>query len=179
MNDTVASRYAMALVEVALEHKNAEQVKSDLAAFVEAFDASADLRHFLDNPAAAREEKHAVIEKIAEKMQLTNSVRNFILLVVDHERNELLHEIQEAFRKDLNERLGIAEAEIISARELTPAERKELMSVLERRTGKKIEARFSEDQSLLGGTVVRVGSTIYDGSVREQLERMREQLEAE
>jgi F-type H+-transporting ATPase subunit delta len=175
----VASRYAMALVEAALEHQNAEQVKGDLAAFVEAFDAAADLRHFLDNPAAAREEKHAVAERLAEKMQLAKAVRNFILLVIDHERTELLHQIQDAFRKDLNERLGIAEAEIISARELTAAERKELIGVLERRTGKKIEAHFSEDQSLLGGAVVRVGSTIYDGSVREQLERMREQLEAE
>lgn len=179
MSDPVASRYAMALVEVALEHKNAEQVKGDLAAFVEAFNASADLRHFLDNPAAGREEKQAVIEKVGEKMQLATAVRNFILLVVDHERTELLDEIQEAFRRDLNDRLGIAEAEIISARELSAGERKELTAVLERRTGKKIEARFSEDESLLGGAVVRVGSTIYDGSVREQLARMREQLERE
>lgn len=169
----------MALVEAALERKNAEQVKADLAAFVEAFDSSADLRHFLDNPATAREEKHAVIEKLAEKMHLAAEVRNFVLLVIDHERNELLHEIQSAFRRDLNERLGIAEAQIISARELTAAERKELMNVLERRTGKTIEAKFSEDKSLLGGALVRIGSTIYDGSVREQLARMREQLEAE
>ena len=179
MNGMVASRYATALVEVALEHKNAGQVKSDLAAFVEAFGISADLRIFLENPAASVEEKHAVIEKIAAKMQLGQAVRNFVLLLVDHERMEMLAEIQDAFRNELNERQGIAEAEITSAHELTAAERKELVSVMERRTGKKIEARFSEDKSLLGGAVVRVGSTIYDGTVREQLARMQELLEAE
>jgi F-type H+-transporting ATPase subunit delta len=179
LNEAVASRYATALLDVALEHRNAEAVKNDLAAFVEAFDHSAELRHFLQSPAAGREEKHAVIDKITGKMQVAQAVRNFILAVVDNERTELLHEIQDVFRRGLNERLGIAEAEIISARELSAAERRELTAVLERRTGKKIEAQFSEDASLLGGAVVRVGSTIYDGSVREQLARMREQLEAD
>jgi len=175
----IASRYAAALVEVAVEQKDAAQVKSDLAAFVETFDGAEDLRHFLDNPAAAREEKHAVIDAIAETMRMTKAVRNFILLIIDHERMEMLHEIHSAFREQLNEKLGIAEAEIISARPLTPGERGELTAALERRTGKKIEARFSEDASLVGGTVVRVGSTVYDGSVREQLTRVREQMEAE
>ncbi|HTV58710.1 MAG TPA: ATP synthase F1 subunit delta [Verrucomicrobiae bacterium] len=175
----VASRYATALADVALERKNAPEVKRDLAAFVQAFADAPDLRHFLDNPAVGRDEKHAVIRKIAAKMQLVEPVLNFILLVVDHERAELLREMQDAFVKVLNDRLGIAEAEIVSARELTPAERKELTGVLERRTGLKIEARFSEDKSLLGGAVVRLGSTIYDGSVREQLARMRARLEGE
>lgn len=179
MSETVASHYAAALVEAALEQKDAARVKNDLAAFVEAFDSVADLRHFLDNPAAAREEKHAVAGAIAEKMELAKPVLNFILLLIDHERIELLHEIHRAFREELNERQGIAEAEIVSARELTLAERGELTAALERQTGKKIEARFSEDESLLGGAVVRVGSTIYDGSVREQLTRVREQMEAE
>lgn len=175
----VASRYATALADVALERKSAPEVKRDLAAFVEAFASAPDLRHFLDNPALGRGEKHAVIRKIAAKMQLAGPVLNFILLVVDHERAEMLGDMQDAFVKVLNERMGIAEAEIVTARELTPGERKELTGVLERRTGMKIEPRFSEDESLLGGAVVRVGSTIYDGSVREQLARMRARLEGE
>jgi F-type H+-transporting ATPase subunit delta len=91
----------------------------------------------------------------------------------------LLHEILQVFGTELNKRLGIAEAEVTTARALSDAEKKELLSVLQRRTGKKIEARFAEDANLLGGAVVRVGSTVYDGSVREQLNRLREQLEAE
>jgi len=175
----IASRYAEALVEVSLEQNEAARVKKDLSDFVEAFDGATDLRHFLDNPAAPRKEKHAVIDAIAEKMQMARAVRNFILIVIDHERMEMLHEIHSAFRERLNEKLGIADANVVSARELSPEERGELTAALERRTGKKIEASFSEDASLLGGAVVRVGSTIYDGSVREQLTRVREQMEAE
>jgi F-type H+-transporting ATPase subunit delta len=85
----------------------------------------------------------------------------------------------QAFSEELNKRLGIEEAEVTSARELSAAEKKDLTGALERRTGKKIEARFQEDSTLLGGAVVRLGSTIYDGSVREQLNRLRERLEAE
>jgi len=75
--------------------------------------------------------------------------------------------------------MGIAESEVSSAKELSDAERKQLTAVMERRTGKKIKARYREDKALLGGVVVRVGSTIYDGSVRERLNRLREQLETE
>jgi F-type H+-transporting ATPase subunit delta len=91
----------------------------------------------------------------------------------------MLREIQQAFQSELNARMGIAEAVVTSARELNDQQKTDLTRALERRTGKKIEARFREDKTLLGGAVVRVGSTVYDGSVREQLTRLREQLGAE
>lgn len=179
MNGAVATRYAAALADVAFERKNGEAVKRDLAAFVKVFFSSADLRIFLESPAVSAEAKRGALEKITEKMEIDEAVRNFACLVVDHRRAEILREIERAFGAELNARLGIAEAEITSARPLTAAEKKELTAVLERRTGKKIEARFEEDAALLGGATVRVGSTIYDGSVREQLTRLREQLEGE
>lgn len=179
MNEAVARRYASALADVALEQIKADQVKADFDAFAEAFYSSPDLRNFLETPAIGPEQKHRVIEKLSEKTGWDSAVRNFIYLLVDHRRTELLREIQKAFSEELNARLGIAEAEVTSAWQLSQDERNRLTSVLERRTGKKIEARFREDASLLGGAVVRVGSTVYDGSVREQLNRLREQLEAE
>ena len=120
-----------------------------------------------------------MITAVASQMGLNDAVRNFICLIVDHRRTHLFHEILQVFGTELNRRLGIAEAEVTTARGLSDAEKKELLSVLQRRTGKKIEAHFAEDQNLLGGAVVRVGSTVYDGSVRAQLNRLREQLEAE
>jgi F-type H+-transporting ATPase subunit delta len=175
----VAERYAAALADVALERKSGEAVRQDLAAFLDTFLASADLRNALESPAVDGAVKNKVITAIAAKMGLTDAVRNFICLIVDHRRTHLLPEILQAFGTELNKRLGIAEAEVTTARALSEAEKKELLSVLQRRTGKKIEARFAEDANLLGGAVVRVGSTVYDGSVREQLNRLREQLEAE
>jgi F-type H+-transporting ATPase subunit delta len=177
--NAVARRYASALADVALEQKSADRAKTDLGAFVEAFFSSSDLRNALDSPAIGRDVKQRVLEEIAKRMNLEPAVRNFIYLVVDHHRAESLRDIQQAFQEELNARLGIAEAEVTSARALNVDEKQQLTAALERRTGKKIEARFSEDKALLGGAVVRVGSTVYDGSVREQLARMREQLEAE
>lgn len=174
-----AQRYAAALADVAIEQKNAEAVKRDLAAFVDMFFSSADLRNALESPAVNRDVKLKVISSIATKMGLDGATRNFICLVVDHRRTEMLREMAQAFGEELNKRLGIEEAEVTSAHELSAAEKKELAAVLERRTGKKIEARFQEDSALLGGTIVRLGSTIYDGSVRERLNRLRQRLEAE
>ena len=175
----VAERYAAALADVALERKSGEAIREDLAAFVETFLASADLRNALESLAVDGAVKNKIITAIAAKMGLIDAVRNFICLIVDHRRTHLLQEILPVFSTELNKRLGIAEAEVTTARALSDAEKKDLLAVLQRRTGKKIEARFAEDKNLLGGAVVRVGSTVYDGSVREQLNRLREQLETE
>jgi F-type H+-transporting ATPase subunit delta len=175
----VAERYAAALADVAVERKNSETIKRNLAAFVAAFSSVADLRNALESPALNAEVKRKVIAEVADKMGLDVAVRNFIYLVVDHRRTEILPEMEEAFLSELNERLGIVDAEVTSAHELNDDDKRQLRTVLEQRTGKEVEARFQIDGALLGGVVVRLGSTIYDGSVRDQLKRLREQLETE
>lgn len=179
MNGSLARRYAAALADVAIERNEGEAIKAGLASFVDAFFASADLRNFLESPGVEAETKRAVIEKLAERMNLDAAVRNFIWIIADHRRTEMLREIEAAFRDELNGRLGVAEAEVMTARLLDDREKRELTAALERRTGKRIEATFRENRDLLGGAIVRVGSTIYDGSVREQLARLRAELEAE
>ncbi len=179
MSGAAAQRYASALADVALERKDADGVKRDLASFVEAFYSSPELRNFLDNPSVDEKLKQKAIEKITDAMQLVPAVRNFIRTVVDHQRTGMLREIEKAFGDELNVRLGIAEAEVVSARELSAGEKETLIAALAQRTGKKITANFREDKALVGGAIVRVGSTVYDGSVREQLERLRERLAAE
>ena len=179
MNRALAQRYAAALVDVAMERKKPDAVQADLASFRQAFDASSDLRNVLESPAVSEEAKENVVVTLAAKMGLNDAVRNFVHLIVRHRRTEMLDEIQAAFQSELNARLGIAEAQVTTARELSAQEKKDLTAAIERRTGKKIEAKFAQDEALLGGAVVRVGSTVFDGSVREQLMRLREQLEAE
>ena len=179
MNGVLARRYAAALADVAFEQKSADAVKKGLAAFSEAFFSSPDLRIVLESPVVDRERKQAVITKLAAQMDLETAVQNFVCVLVDHRRLSMLREVQQAFQDESNARLGVAEVEVISARELSLRERKRFTAALEQRTGKRIEARFREDKALLGGAVVRVGSTIYNRSVREQLTRLGEQLEAE
>lgn len=179
MSEAVASRYAAALASAALDEGNAKQVRGDLAAFVAAYDESPELRNVLETPSLQAELKRKIVDELARRMNLATAVRNFVFLLIDHRRTEMLHETQQAFHEALNSRLGIADADVTSARELNDEERRELTAALERRTGKKIEARFRHDASLLGGAMVRVGSVVYDGSVREQLTRLREHLETE
>ena len=175
----IAERYAAALADVAIAHNSGETVRKDLASFIAAYADSTDLRNALETPSLDQVLKTKIVESVAGKMGLNGAVRNFVSLIVSHQRTHMLHEIDRAFVTELNRRLGIEDAEVTTARQLNDAEKKGLVGVLEQRTGKKIEARFAEDKSLLGGAVVRVGSTVYDGSVREQLNRMRERLEAE
>jgi F-type H+-transporting ATPase subunit delta len=175
----LADRYAAALADVAMAHKSGEAVRKDLASFIAAYSDSADLRNALETPSLDPAVKTKIIESVAAKMNLNDAVRNFVNLVVSHQRTHLLQEIDQAFVTEMNRRVGIAVADVTTAQRLGDAQKQELLAVLEKRTGKKIEARFAEDKALLGGAVVRVGSTVYDGSVREQLNRMRERLEAE
>lgn len=176
---SAALRYASVLADVALERGNAEAVRAGLEGFAEAAAGSAELRNFLANPAVPRESKQAVIEKLVARLGAGVELRNFLFLLVDHRRTERVGEIRAAFEEELRTRLGVAEAQVFSARELSAGEKAELTGALERVTGKKIEARYGLDAGLIGGAVVRIGSTIYDGSVREQLGRLRARLEAE
>jgi F-type H+-transporting ATPase subunit delta len=133
----------------------------------------------LESPGVTQEEKRGVAEKISARLGASKIVRNFLYIVIDHHRAHELPEILESFQSVLRERQGIADAEIFSAVAMNDAQKKEMTQTLERVTGKKIEAKFSLDASLLGGALVRVGDTIYDGSLRNRLNGLRERLTVE
>jgi F-type H+-transporting ATPase subunit delta len=116
------------------------------------------------------------LDAIAARAQISRPVRNFMAVLIDHRRVEFLGPIVKQFELELNRRLGFAEAEIVSARELGPDERRSLEAELEKLTGKKVRASYSQDPVVVGGAIVRMGSTIYDGSVRGKLERIQEAL---
>jgi F-type H+-transporting ATPase subunit delta len=175
----LAQRYASALADVAIEHGRSEQVKNELASFVGLLAESADLRNFLASPAILWATKQAVIEKLVARLGAGLTLRNFLFVVVKHRRSLLLPQIQEAFEEQLRARLGMAEAQVVSAEELSPEQKAELTRLLERLTGKRIESRYGLDPALIGGAVVRIGSTVYDGSVRQQLDRLRARLASE
>ncbi len=175
----LAQRYASALVDVAIEHGAGEQVKSELASFAALLAESADLRRFLSSPAIQWTSKQAVIEKLVGRLEASRMLRNFLLVVVQHRRSPMLSQIREAFEEQLRARLGVAEAQVASAEELSSGQKTELTRTLGQLTGKRIEARYALDPELIGGAVVRIGSTVYDGSVREQLNRLRTRLAAE
>ena len=172
-------QYANALADIALEQGAAEPTAKQLSAFGAVYAESAELRTFLASPAVTIEGKHAVIEKIIVRMGASKILRNFLFVIADHRRTALIPEIIATFQQVIRQRQGVAEAEISSAVELSAAQKKELAATLARLTGKKIETKYSLDPALLGGAVVRIGDTIYDGSLRSRLNEMRARLTAE
>lgn len=173
----VTSRYARAFADVVVGDKlDAAHTLQELQTIVSAFESSAELRKVWESPAIAAEQKRRLLDAIVQREKLSRPVRNFVAVLIDHRRIALVAEIAKDFEKELNNRLGFADAQITSARELSPAERRALESQVEKLIGRKVRARYGRDESILGGAIVQVGSTIYDGSVKGQLERIREQL---
>jgi F-type H+-transporting ATPase subunit delta len=175
----LAERYAGALVDVALENKQADLIKQELAAFATMVRESPELHAFLANPSIARAGKHAAIEQLVARMGASRTLRNYLFVIVDQRRAGMLIEIEQAFSALLDARQGITQATVTSAEDLTAGERAELDAALAKLTGRKVQARFQTNPELIGGAVVRIGSTIYDGSVRAQLDRLRARMIAE
>jgi F-type H+-transporting ATPase subunit delta len=171
-------QYANALADIALEQGAAEPVLKQLSEFGAAFAESAELRMFLAAPGLSREAKHGVIEKLAARMGASKIIRNFLFVMIDNQRTPLLPDILEAFQQVIRRRQGVAEAEVSSTVNLSDAQKAQLLQTLERLTGKKIQAKYALQPELLGGAVVRIGDTIYDGSLRSRLNEMRARLTA-
>jgi F-type H+-transporting ATPase subunit delta len=176
---SVSLQYANALADIALAQGTAEAVTQELTGFGALYAESAELRNFLSSPAVTKEAKHRVIEKLLARVGGSKIVRNFLLVVVDHQRAHFLPEIVTAFQQVIRERQGITEAQVSSAVELNGPQKAELESTLGRLTGKRVEATFSLEPELLGGAVVRVGDTVYDGSLRSRLNELRARLVSE
>ncbi|HTW56987.1 MAG TPA: ATP synthase F1 subunit delta [Terriglobales bacterium] len=174
---SVASTYARAFADVVLDaHLDANRAIGGLRRIAGLLTESAELRRVWENPAVPSEQKRKLLDAIVHREGIEHHVRNLVAVLIDHRRTPFLERIIQQLEKELDARLGFAEANITSARELGDAEKRGLEAQVEKLTGKKVRAHFGMDASLLGGAVVRVGSTIYDGSVKGQLERIKEAI---
>jgi F-type H+-transporting ATPase subunit delta len=173
----VKSRYARALADVVFEKKMIPgRVREQLQSVVTTLDSSVELRHVWENPSVPAEQKLKLLDAIGTRLAIDPIVRNFIAILVQHHRIGMLGQVVDQFETEVNTRLGIAEAEITSARALGPEERQSMESQIARMTGKQVRAKYATDGALIGGAVVRIGSTVYDGSVRGQFNKLKEVL---
>lgn len=178
----VAKRYAEALADLVVaagSQLSPEEAVQQLRAFDDALRVSLELREALATPAVPVGRKKAVIGRLADALKLSRVTRNFLFVLVDHRRIPLFSEIVQTFELVADERLGFARAEIAAARELSESQRAELNGALEQLTGKRIRMRTAVDDALIGGVVAKIGSTVYDGSVRGRLEALERRLVAE
>jgi len=174
---SVTNTYARALADAVFRaHLDPRKTLQEAQAVAGLVGGSKELREVWETPAIPAEQKRAVLDAIVAREGFPPIVRNFVAVLIDHRRTGFLGVIVKQFELELDQRMGFAEADISSARELGEPERRALEAQVQKLTGKQVRARYSRDASLLGGAVVKIGSTIYDGSVKGQLERIREAL---
>lgn len=178
MPTVVANRYARALADVVASSANYRQVLGELEAFSAAYHESVELREVFDTPAVSMAQKLGVLEAVAGRVGCSHVTLNFLRVVASHYRMPALGEIVAAFRAVAYARLGIVQVKISSPTDLTQAERELLRQRFEQLTAQQSELEFHRDENLIGGLVAQIGSTVYDGSIRGHLERIRLELTA-
>jgi F-type H+-transporting ATPase subunit delta len=174
----VANRYARALADAVARTADYRQILHELEDFYAAYLESPELRGVCETPAVPLPQKTRVLEAILERAGASPVTLNFLRVLLAHYRMALLGEVVEAYRKIANNRLGIVQVKVSYAADLSEAERESLRARFAELTRKQVELEFHLNPALLGGIVAQIGSTVYDGSVRGHLERLREQFMA-
>jgi F-type H+-transporting ATPase subunit delta len=173
----LALRYAHAFASVAAAgNLDNNAVQQQLNDFNDTLSESHALREVLANPAIPSDEKLKVLDAIASRVNMLPQVRNFLAVIMDNQRLAELNEIVAEYHAVVDEQSGVAEAEITSARPLDDQDRAELESQVEKLAGGRVRTTWRQDPNLLGGAVVRIGSTVYDGSIRAQLQQLKQKL---
>ncbi|RAL20248.1 ATP synthase F1 subunit delta [Lujinxingia litoralis] len=172
----VARRYARALLELATEAGKVDVLNTSLSWLGEAFAQSEELRQALLNPGVTLAERRRVIEALAAARGWDGLMRNFVMLLLDRDRLRYIEAIAEDFSAGVDMQAGRVRARVTSASPLDEGQIAEIKAALARKTGKEVLVETSVDESLIGGVVARVGGSIYDGSVRTRLKRMREAI---
>jgi F-type H+-transporting ATPase subunit delta len=175
-NEVIARRYSAALADVVLPAGSADTVKTELGLFAQLIDGNAELSSVFANPSISHVNKEKVLEQLVARSKPSQATANFLRVLLQNGRLTDLTEINTRFAAVLEERGGKVSAEITSARELADAERADFEKALATLTGKQVTINYSVDADIIGGTVTRIGSTVYDSSVRTKLDTLKTEL---
>ena len=165
---TVARRYAEALADVAIAHNLVDQIDGELQVWAEMVRQSRDLANVFASPVLPQPEKSKVLEALIARARSGNYTTTLLRAMLNHHRLPLVAEVYEQYRRIVNERRGVVVAQVTTAQTLTPPEQAQLSQRLQAMTGKRVEFQFKTDADLIGGVITRIGSVVYDGSVRTQ-----------
>jgi len=173
---TVARRYASALADVALQNGEAREVQQELKTWEEMIRSNPNLREVFANPTIALDQKRKVLNKLIEIARPRPTTVNFLKVLVQNQRVTELSEINKKFAGVLDDRAGVVAARVTTARPVATSTQQALEAKLHGLTGKKVRIEFETDPEMIGGLITRIGSTIYDGSVRNQLQQIKEKM---
>jgi F-type H+-transporting ATPase subunit delta len=173
---TVARRYASALADVVLERGEAREVQEEMLAWEQMLQSSSNLQEVFRNPTIALDKKRAVLNKLIARAKPGPTTTNFLKVLLQNQRLTELGEINRKFAEILDQRAGMVAAIVTTARTVPETAQQQLHTKLLSLTGKKVRIDFATDPDLIGGLVTRIGSTVYDGSVRNHLQQIKEKM---
>lgn len=172
----VARRYATALADVAIGRGEAQEVRRELQDWSEMMQSNEQLLEVFRNPTIPYEQKRKVLSTLITRVRLRPTTANFLQVLLQNQRLADLIEVNKRFAHILDERSGMVSAEVTTARPVSQSAQDALRAKLTSMTGQNVRLNFTTDEELIGGIVTRIGSTIYDGSVRNQLQQVKERL---
>lgn len=173
---TVARRYATALADVVTARDEARKVQTELTAWEELMQSNEQLIEVFRNPTIPYEQKRKVLNALIARTGVSRTTANFLQVLLQNHRLAELNEVNRRFAHVLDERSGVVSAEVTTARPVSQPLQETLRAKLTALTGKRVRLSFTTDEDLIGGITTRIGSTIYDGSVRNQLEQVKERM---
>lgn len=173
---TIARRYAIALADVTIEKGEAVEVQNELLQWGEMIESNPLLKEVFSNPTVAYDQKRKVLQELIQRTRVRQSTANFLQVLLRNQRISELSEVNKWFGTILDERSGMVSAEVTTARPVAKESMEALRQKLASLSGRKVRLKFSTDAELIGGMVARIGSTVYDGSIRNQLREMETKL---
>jgi F-type H+-transporting ATPase subunit delta len=173
---TVARRYATALADVVVARGEAQEVQRELTAWETMMQSNEQLLEVFRNPTIPYEQKRKVLNALIARASVRPTTANFLQVLLQNQRLADLNEVNKRFAQILDERSGLVSAEVTTARPVPQASQDALLAKLTTLTGKNVRLSFNMDEELIGGVVTRIGSTIYDGSVRNQLQQVKDKM---
>ena len=173
---TIARRYAAALADVAIERGEAREVQSELDQWAEMIEANPQLKEVFANPTIVYDHKRKVLEDLISRSRVRETTASFLRVLLTNQRISQLRDIAARYSLVLDEHAGMLAGSVTTARPISEDLKKTLHETLSATTGRTLRLTFETDETIIGGLVARIGSTVYDGSVQSHLERLAEDL---
>ena len=173
---TVARRYAAALADVSIERREEREVQNELDQWASMIEANPQLKEVFANPTVAYDQKRKVLEDLISRSRVRDTTASFLRVLLRNQRIAQLRDVAERYGLILDERSGVVAANVTTARPFPEELKSSLHESLAAATGRKVRLSFTTDEKIIGGLVARIGSTIFDGSVQNHLERLSESL---
>lgn len=173
---TVARRYASALADVVIERKEDREVQQEIDQWASMMEANPELKDVFANPTIAYDEKRNVLEELISRTRVRPTTASFLRVLLRNQRLSQLRDVAERFALVLDERGGLVSASVTTAKPIPEDLKNQVQETLAAATGRKVRVTFDTDEAIIGGLVARIGSTIFDGSVQNRLERLSDEL---